>query len=103
MKLFYDKHIFFCTNLRKDSKKVSCGKYDSVELRKYMKKKVKELGLKKIRINSSGCLNRCKKGPILVSYPEGHWYKVSSKQEVDLIIDELLIRGNVVKKLLVAN
>ena len=103
MKLFYDRHIFFCTNLRADHKKASCGKHHSIELRNYMKKKVKELGLKKIRINSSGCLNRCKLGPILVSYPEGHWYKVSNKKEVDLIIEELLVRGNIVKKLLVAN
>ena len=25
MKLFYEKHIFFCTNLGKDKDKISCG------------------------------------------------------------------------------
>jgi len=93
MKLFYEKHIFFCKNTRKDKNKISCGISDSSKLRNYMKKKV--------RINSSGCLNRCKLGPLLVSYPEGDWYRVSKKEEIDLLIEELLIKGNVVKKLLI--
>ena len=88
MKLFYEKHIFFCTNLRKEKAKISCGKHKSQELRNYMKKKVKELGIKKVRVNSSGCLNRCKLGPIVVSDPEGNWYKISSKEDVDLFIEK---------------
>ena len=92
MKLFYEKHIFFCTNLRKDKEKISCGKHNSQELRNYMKKRVKELAIKKVRVNSSGCLNRCKLGPIVVSYPEGSWYKISSKEDVDLLEEELLIK-----------
>jgi (2Fe-2S) ferredoxin len=101
MKLFYEKHIFFCTNLRKE--KVSCGKHNSQELRDYMKKRVKELAIKKVRINSSGCLNRCKLGPLVVSYPEGNWYKISSKEDVDLFIDELLIKRRTFKKNLIEN
>ena len=101
MKLFYEKHIFFCKKTRKDKNKISCGISDSSKLRNYMKKKVKSLGIKKVRINSSGCLNRCKLGPLLVSYPEGDWYRVSKKEEIDLLIEELLIKGNVVKKLLI--
>ena len=90
MKLFYEKHIFFCTNIIKE--KTSCGKHKSQELRNYMNKRVKELEIKKVRVNSSGCLNRCKLGPIVVSCPEGNWYKTSSKEDVDLFIDELLIK-----------
>ena len=50
MKLFYEKHIFFCTNLRKEKEKISCGKHKSQELRNYMKKRVKELAIKKVRL-----------------------------------------------------
>ena len=103
MKLFYDKHIFFCTNLREDKNKISCGKYKSQELRNYMKKKVKELNIKKVRINSSGCLNRCKLGPVVVSYPDGNWYKIRSKEDVDLFIEELLVRKKPSKKNLIEN
>ena len=36
-----------------------------------MKKRVNELKLeKKIRINQSGCLDKCELGPIMVIYPE---------------------------------
>ena len=101
MTLFYEKHIFFCTNLRKDKKKKSCGIYNSAELRNYMKKKVKELGIKKVRVNSAGCLNRCNLGPILVVYPEGKWYKVSKKEEIDALINELFINKKVDKNYLI--
>ena len=103
MKLFYEKHIFFCTNLRKDKKKISCGKYNSQELRNYMKERVKELAIKKVRVNSSGCLNRCKLGPIIVSYPEGNLYKISSKEDANLFIDEVLIKKKIFKKNLIEN
>ena len=103
MKLFYEKHIFFCTNVRKDKNKVFCGNHNSLELRNYIKNKVKELAIKKVRVNSSGCLNRCKLGPTVVSYPEGNWYKISSKNDVDLFIEELFIKKNTFKKNLIKN
>ena len=103
MKLFYEKHIFFCTNLRKDKDKLSCGKHKGQGLRNYMKKKVKELAIKKVRVNSAGCLNRSKLGLIVVSYPEGNWSKILSKEDVDLFIDELLIKRKTFKKNLIEN
>ena len=57
-------------------------------LRLYMKEKIKLLGVKGLRVNSSGCLNRCKKGPLMVIYPEGVWLKVTNKKDIDLIIEE---------------
>jgi (2Fe-2S) ferredoxin len=92
MKLFYEKHIFFCTNLRKDKEKISCGMYKSQELRNYSRKRVKELAIKKVRVNSSGCLNRCKLVPLGGSYSEGNCCDISSKEDVDLSIDEFLIK-----------
>ena len=68
-----------------------------------MKKRVKELEIKKVRVNSSGCLNKCKLDPIVVPYPEGNWYKISSKEDVGLFIDELLIKRKTFKKNLIEN
>ena len=101
MKLYYEKHIFFCTNLRENKKKLSCGAFNSAELRMYMKKKVKELGIKGVRINASGCLNRCKLGPILVAYPKGVWFKIRNKKDVDLFVEQFLFKDKIDKKLLV--
>ena len=65
-----------------------------------MKKKINELGLKKIRVNQSGCLDKCESGPIMVIYPEGTWYSFRNKKDVDEIISEHLVKGKKVKRLM---
>jgi (2Fe-2S) ferredoxin len=53
------------------------------------------------RINRGGCLDRCKDGPLLVIYPEAVWYKYIDKADIDEIIDQHLVKGNIVTRLLV--
>ena len=103
MSQFYKKHIFFCTNQRDDKKKRSCGSPEVTNLRKYMKGKIKALGIKGIRVSTAGCLNRCKKGPLMVVYPEGVWMKVTNKTDIDLLIEEYIKNNNIIKKLLITN
>ena len=66
-----------------------------------MKKKVKEAEIKGVRINASGCLNRCKLGRIMVVYPQGAWFKVKNKKDIDLLIEQFLVKDKIVNKLLV--
>ena len=96
------KSIYFFAPI-KEKEKILCGKHKSQEYRNYMKKRVKELGIKKFRVNSFGCLNRCKLGPIVVSCPEGNCYKVSRKEDFDLSIEGLLVKRKTFKKNLVEN
>ena len=103
MEPFYKKHIFFCTNQRMDKNKRSCGSQEINALRSYMKEQIKAFGIKGIRVNSSGCLNRCKKGPLMVIYPEGIWFKVTNKKDIDLIIEKYIKDNRLIKKLLVSN
>jgi len=58
------------------------------------------LGEGQIRINSSGCLDRCELGPVIVVYPEGVWYSYLDESDVDEIIDSHLLNGKVVERLL---
>lgn len=58
-----------------------------------MKARAKELGLEKVRINSSGCLDRCELGPTMVIYPEGVWYHYESREDVDEIL-KIHVLGN---------
>ena len=39
-----------------------------LELRNYMIKKIFDLKLKNIRVNQSGCLDKCESGPVMVIY-----------------------------------
>jgi (2Fe-2S) ferredoxin len=65
-----------------------------------MKARAKELGLKDVRINTSGCLDRCELGPSMVIYPEGVWYTVRTREEVDEILQTHLIGGGRVERLM---
>ena len=65
-----------------------------------MKNRAKELGLKNVRINSAGCLNRCELGPTLVIYPEGVWYSVPTREDIDEVLQTHLKDGGRVERLM---
>jgi (2Fe-2S) ferredoxin len=65
-----------------------------------MKARAKALGLKGVRINTAGCLDRCEHGPSVVIYPEGVWYTVRSEADVDEILAAHLRDGRPVARLL---
>ena len=98
---YYDAHVFCCTNRRADGHpRGSCAERGGEALRDYMKSKAKALGLKNVRINSSGCLDRCELGPTMVIYPEGVWYSVSTREEVDEVLQTHLVEGGRVDRLM---
>jgi (2Fe-2S) ferredoxin len=101
MQSYYNKHVFFCCNQRDNGKKC-CNDAGSSRLRDYAKGRVKELKLSgegKVRINQSGCLDRCEEGPVMVVYPEAVWYTYVDQSDIDEIIDEHLVHGRVVERL----
>lgn len=71
-----------------------------MRLRDYMKAKAKALGLKRVRINASGCLDRCELGPTMVIYPEGVWYHCETRADVDEILQTHVVGGERVERLL---
>ena len=98
--MFFDFHVFCCVNERPDSAvRECCKKKKSIELRNYMKKKSFKSKFKKIRINQSGCLDRCEDGPVIVIYPQGIWYRCENFSDVDEIINSHFINGKIVKRL----
>ncbi len=100
---YYKNHVFFCTNHREDGSQC-CAQHNAQEMHDYMKKRSKELGLVRsgeVRVNTAGCLNRCELGPVIVIYPNETWYTFVDKADIDEIIDEHLVKGNIVSRLLV--
>jgi len=98
---YYDCHVFCCVNERPDGHpRGSCSKRGSVRLRNYMKARAKELGLGRVRINQSGCLDRCELGPTVVIYPEGVWYHYETRDDVDEILQRHVIDKGRVERLM---
>jgi len=99
--LFYRAHIFCCTNRRPAGHpRGCCAERGSEELRDHMKSQAKALGLKDVRVNMAGCLDRCELGPCIVIYPEGVWYSVHSKADVDEVLNVHVKQGGRVQRLM---
>ena len=102
--MFYKTHIFCCTNERPAGHKRGCCKEKGAEaLRNYMKARVKELGIESVRVNGSGCLDRCELGATMVIYPEGIWYTYATRDDVEEIISSHLQNGKPVERLMLKN
>jgi (2Fe-2S) ferredoxin len=96
--MFYEKHIFVCTNQKPDGKKCCAN----TEVAQYLKDKLQALGAfgaGKCRVSTSGCLGRCQKGPCVLVYPEGIWYRIANFADADKIVHQHLQMGQPVKKL----
>jgi (2Fe-2S) ferredoxin len=99
---YFKYHVFFCTNQREQSAQC-CGSCGAQALRDYAKARIKQLGLSgagRVRINTAGCLDRCDEGPVIVVYPEETWYTYIDQSDIDEIIDEHLVNGRPVSRLM---
>ncbi|MDX2103109.1 MAG: (2Fe-2S) ferredoxin domain-containing protein [Alphaproteobacteria bacterium] len=98
---FYRAHVFCCTNRREAGHvRGCCAEKDAEALRGYLKDQAKAAGLKGVRINLAGCLDRCELGPVMVIYPEGVWYHYRTRADVDEILQTHLVEGGRVERLL---
>lgn len=98
---YYARHAFFCINQREGGK-TCCQNAGAAAMRGHAKARVKALGLAGpggVRVNTSGCLDRCEEGPVVVVYPEGVWYTYVDELDVDEIVDEHLQHGRIVERL----
>jgi (2Fe-2S) ferredoxin len=98
---FYTRHIFCCTNVRPEGHpRGCCSAGGSEKMRGYMREQARALGIENIRVNVSGCLDRCELGPNMVIYPEGVWYHYETTEDVDEILQKHLIEGGRVERLM---
>ncbi len=98
---YYRKHVFFCINQR-DPPEACCANRGATGMQAYAKQRIKELGLSgkgEVRINKSGCLDRCDEGPCVVVYPDAVWYTYVDRADIDEIIDRHVVGGEIVERL----
>ncbi|HTW51748.1 MAG TPA: (2Fe-2S) ferredoxin domain-containing protein [Stellaceae bacterium] len=105
-RLFYDRHIFMCNNVRPEGHPRGCcmaraeaaGGFD--KLRGYAREKARQMGIQNVRFNAAGCLDRCEFGPNMVIYPEGVWYTFKSQADIDEILETHLKNDGRVERLM---
>jgi (2Fe-2S) ferredoxin len=98
---YYQHHVFFCLNQR-DNGEACCADKGAEAAFDHMKARVKKLGLSgkdKVRINRSGCLDRCGEGPLMVIYPQAIWYTFIDNADIDEIIESHLVHNKVLERL----
>ena len=78
-----------------------CTSSGSEQIIKEMEARLKENGLEnEIKVVKTGCFGLCALGPIMIVYPEGAFYSRVTVDDVKEIVEEHLLKGRIVKRLL---
>ena len=78
-----------------------CEATKGVEIFKRLKKEIADRGLEdKIKIIKTGCFGFCEQGPVIKVVPDHIYYVKVKPEDVAEIIEEHIVHGNVVQRLL---
>ncbi len=90
----YKKQVLICGG-------TGCTSSSSLKILEKMKTLLKEKGIyEDIKLVKTGCFGLCAEGPIVIVYPQGAFYSQVKLEDVDRIVKEHLIEGNIIKDLL---
>ena len=80
----YQVHVFVCTNQKVAGE--CCGAKNAESLRRELKAWIGTQGWKdRVRINASGCLDRCTEGIAVAIYPQNEWLIHAAAEDLDVI------------------
>lgn len=90
----YRSHVLVCGG-------TGCTSSNSGEIIAELEKELLEKGLEnEVKVVRTGCFGLCALGPIMVIYPEGCFYSEVKVEDVPEIVEEHLLKGRIVKRLL---
>ena len=78
-----------------------CTSSNSELIIKRLQEEIKAAGLEKeVNVVRTGCFGLCALGPIMIVYPEGSFYSRVTPEDVPEIVEEHLLKGRIVRRLL---
>ena len=90
----YRSHVLVCGG-------TGCSSSNSQQIIAAMEKEIAEAGLSdEVKVVKTGCFGLCALGPIMIIYPEGSFYSEVKPSDVPEIVEEHLLKGRIVKRLL---
>ena len=74
---------------------------NSQEIMRRLEEEIKKKGLdKEVNVVCTGCFGLCSLGPVVIVYPEGSFYSKVTLADIPEIVEEHLLKGRIVKRLL---
>ncbi|MBR2893546.1 MAG: NADH-quinone oxidoreductase subunit NuoF [Clostridia bacterium] len=90
----YRSHVLVCGG-------TGCTSSNSQKIIEAMEAEIKAKGLEnEVQVIRTGCFGLCALGPIMIVYPEGCFYSEVKVEDVPEIVEEHLLKGRMVKRLL---
>lgn len=90
----YRSHVLVCGG-------TGCTSSNSAAIIEALESEIKKHGLEnEVKVVRTGCFGLCARGPIMVVYPEGSYYSLVKPEDVPEIVEEHLLKGRIVKRLL---
>ena len=84
-------HVLLCGHSRpEDATRPNCSSKNSLELLTKLKKKVRDTGIKGIRVQKSGCLDYCENGISCVVYPIAEWYSLDGEKDLEILFERIV-------------
>lgn len=84
--MHYLKHFLVCHNQKPEGRRC-CGRGHGDEALQHTRALLKEQGVFRCRADAVACLGRCGMGPCLVVYPEGRWYRYTSLETLEAVVN----------------
>ena len=90
----YRSHVLVCGG-------TGCTSSNSQAIIETLETQIAEKGLsEEIKVIKTGCFGLCALGPIMIVYPEGSFYSQVKVEDIPEIVEEHLLKGRIVTRLL---
>ncbi|MBR6314953.1 MAG: NAD(P)H-dependent oxidoreductase subunit E, partial [Clostridia bacterium] len=90
----YRSHVLVCGG-------TGCTSSNSPQIIETFENEIKAKGLEdEVKVIRTGCFGLCALGPVVVVYPEGCFYSEVKVEDVPEIVEEHLLKGRIVQRLL---